>query len=168
MSILSSPVHKIIAAASLIIVVAAGGLLAWQPWKADSVSVQYKTERGEAATQGAVNSPLHVTVQVPGSDGSPETALAGVSLHFVDEQGAPAPFGDSKEQSFFMKPSTTIGTWEYNGSIPSAPGTYHARVELARLYGDTGNQMVDLASPKLEAVAEESAPLSSGFVFPFE
>lgn len=167
MTFLSSNLQRL-ALTGVLLVAALVGLVAWQPWKSDSLSARYTIERGEGATQGTVNSPLKVTLQVPGSDGSAESALAGVELQLLNTSGQSARFGDGKETSFFMKPTTTIGTWEYNGSVPSDPGAYHLRVQLTRLYGEGAPQVVELKDPVLTAVEEQGPPLSSGFVFPFE
>src|SRR5438270_498845 len=79
--------------------VLAGILLiaAWQLRGAGELSVQYTTESGPGANQGAVNSPLRITVRVPWHNESPESNIAAIRLQLVDEKGNPAQFGGRAE-----------------------------------------------------------------------
>jgi hypothetical protein len=126
-------------------------------------SVEYTTERGSGATQGTVDSPLKITLRVPWSTGSPDTALAAVAVQLLDASGNPARVGPGVGEYEAMRPALEIGVWVYDGSVPSVPGDYHARFVLQRLSGPTDT--VEVKSPALTAVASSGPLLASGYVF---
>src|SRR5439155_8966587 len=111
----------------------AGAWLAWGSTKAPQARqpvLQYTTELGEKSTEGTVNSPLRANLRIPWSNGSANTAVASVSFQLLDAQGNPAVFGDAPIDAEPMRPALEIGVWVYDGSLPSRPGTYHARVKI--------------------------------------
>ncbi len=126
-------------------------------------TVEYTTEHRERSTEGSVDSPLRVTLRVPWSTGSADTALAAVAIEVLDSQGNPAKFGSQPGEADGMKPALEIGVWVYDGSVPSEPGTYHVRVVLQKLNGPS--QTVELNQPTLTAKAASGPPLTSGYVF---
>jgi Tol biopolymer transport system component len=127
------------------------------------VTLEYTTERGQNATAGTADSRLRATLRLPWSDGSPETALASVNFQLVDGSGNPALVGPGPAQPEAMRPALEISVWYYDGSMPSAPGTYHARVQAFLLDGTS--RSYELSDPELEVLAETGAQLASGFVF---
>ncbi len=134
----------------------------------DDIFVTYTTERGEAATEGVVNSPLRVALHVPWSDGSQKATVAEVTLQLLDSSGKPAYFGSSAPDSLLMRPTIDITTWEYVGSVPSIPGDYHIRLHMQTPYDSARQQDYDLRGPTLQARADTGPTLRSGFVFNFE
>jgi hypothetical protein len=136
-----------------------------------NVSVSYATESGENATQGTVDSPLKVTVNIPWSKGTQDTIVAGVFLRILDENNNPAVFGTSAVTTpLALKPTFDVAVWNWDGSVPSVPGKYHIQVTITALYNTARNATLDRGSPDfvdpdLEAVADTGDPLTSGFVF---
>src|SRR5919201_433764 len=144
----------------------AGGWLAWGSAKgpqAPQPVLQYKTELGEQSSEGTVNSPLRASLRIPWSNGSAETAVASVSFQLLDAQGNPAVLGDTPGDADAMRPALEIGVWVYDGSVPSRPGSYHARVKIDNLNG--GSETFELKEPVLVAKPDSGQPLSAGFVF---
>lgn len=131
----------------------------------NSVAVEYTTESGKGINEGTVNSPLLVTLRLPWSGGTGDSILASVSLILLDEFGRPAEYGGSPAPGLPLRPTLDIKTWEYAGSLPSKPGTYHLRIQWRRLSGDTSVQALDLEEPVLIARAESGSPLTSGYIF---
>src|SRR5689334_11588634 len=90
----------------------AGAWLAWgngivpgpQPQSRQPV-LSYTTETGEQSSQGTVNSPLKVSLRIPWSNGSADTAVASVSFQLLDGQGKPAVFGDAPSDAEAMQPA---------------------------------------------------------------
>lgn len=148
------------------------GILAFVAWfflagpgspAGDRPTLDFTTEKGEKATEGTVNSPMRANLRIPWSNGSADTALASVSFQLLDRDGKPARFGDVPGEAEAMKPALEIGVWVLDGSLPSEPGQYHARVVLDELKGTT--LTFELNDPVLVAQAESGAPPTSGFVF---
>jgi hypothetical protein len=131
-------------------------------------SVEYTTESGPGATEGVVNSPVKIAVRIPWSDGSQQGTVAAVTLQLVDEKGQAAMFGDTTPGPVTMRPTIDITVWEHVGSMPSRPGSYHARVDVHALYDESRTQTHDLQQPVLRAQAENGPPLRSGYVYNLE
>lgn len=164
--VLLATIAMAVAVASRLLGLWGGAPLAAAPRDPDAVSVKYVTEGGEGVARGMVNSPLRVVVRVPWSIGSQDTSLSGVTLQMLDEAGNPARFGNRPiTETFAMKPTFDIAEWEWRGSVPSAPGKYHARVQIEALYNKARNGTLYLGAPALDAVAESGPPLTSGYVF---
>lgn len=137
------------------------------PWlfADNSVSAEYTTESGRGINEAIVNSPLIFTLKMPWSGGTGNDIIASVSLTFLDEFGKPAIYGDIALPGLPMRPTLDIKTWEYLGSVPSKPGTYHPLIQWRRLSGDTSIQTLELLEPALLVRAEAGPPLTSGFIF---
>jgi len=129
----------------------------------DRPVLAYTTEKGENSSEGTVNSQVRASLRIPWSNGSADTALAAVSFQLLDRDGKPAVFGGAPEEPEAMKPALEIGVWVLDGSLPSVPGQYHARVVLDLLNG--GSQSFDLTEPLVTAKAESGEAPRSGFVF---
>ncbi|HKP54184.1 MAG TPA: hypothetical protein VJ183_16220 [Chloroflexia bacterium] len=126
-------------------------------------SIKYVNKIGEDSTQGVVDAPLTVKVRVPWLDGSPSNMMSGIILRLLDENGQPAEFGGRRD-SLPMRSTIEIDVWEYVGSVPSRPGTYHAQVQLIPFATDAQTQTLDLREPPLRAVVDTAPPLMSGYV----
>ncbi|HEX9990186.1 MAG TPA: hypothetical protein VGE45_17140 [Chloroflexia bacterium] len=131
----------------------------------NDITIEYATEGGTGAKEGIVNSPLRVSVRIPWSDGSQENAIGSVMVQIVDEAGNPAEFGGSVPDPFLMKPTFDIAVWDYATSIPSKPGTYHARVQVQKLSSTEAVQTLDLREPAIQAKPEAGPPVTSGYAF---
>jgi hypothetical protein len=110
-----------------------------------------------------VDSPLKITLRIPWSNGSPDTALAAVTVQLLDGSGNPARIGPGPGEPDAMRPALEIGVWTYDGSMPSDPGTYHPRFVMQKLNGPT--ETVELNSPELTSLASDGPPVSSGYVY---
>jgi hypothetical protein len=132
----------------------------------DAVTVTYTTEGGAGTGWGTVNSPMKVDVKVGWSTGSQDTVLSDVTLQLLDQANQPAVFGTGViTGGLDMKPTFDIATWEWDGSVPSKPGIYHAQVQIKALYNKARDGTVDLPGPTVEARAESGPPLTGGYVF---
>src|SRR3712207_1229198 len=80
-------------AVAALLVLAFAVIVAMQMFAPKSLQLQYTTEGGAGRNEATINSPLKVTLRIPWSDGSFETALAAVSLELLREDGSPATFG---------------------------------------------------------------------------
>jgi hypothetical protein len=130
----------------------------------NDIGLQFTTEQGPNRNEGAVNSPLKVSVSIPWSDGSHDTTVSSVLLELLDEQGNPAKFGDTQPGPVVMRPTFDIGVWDYEGSVPSNPGVYHARLQIKALYDETRSQTLEMQDPRLQAATDSGPPLRSGYV----
>src|SRR5690242_9997245 len=117
--------------AAVVALLAILALSLWQPWASKGVSLSYSTEEGSAAQGGIVDSPLKVTLYLPSSTGGTyENALSLATLELLDDSGNHAEFGGKPSGSLPMNPIPEIDKWQYSGSVPTRPGTYHARVTM--------------------------------------
>jgi hypothetical protein len=130
------------------------------------VTVTYTTEDSSGMASGVVNSPMKVDLKLGWSTGSQDTVVESVTLQMLDDANQPAIFGNGPiTDGLAMKPTFDISTWEWQGSVPSKPGSYHAQIQVKALYNPARDGTVNLPSPALEARAESGPPLTSGFVF---
>jgi hypothetical protein len=134
-------------------------------FQSDSIQVEFTTEAGKGATEGAVNSPLLVVVRMPASSGSGSDFIASVGLALLDEAGNPAVFGDKAVPVLPMRPTLEPQVWEYGGSLPSVAGTYRLRLEWHRPQGERKLDTLDLPDQRLVVTPETGPPLASGYVF---
>jgi hypothetical protein len=121
-------------------------------------------------TGGIADSPLTIGVYIPRSNGELETLLASATVQLLDDAGRPAEYGGHADDLASLKPRVDLGRWEYETSVPSKPGTYHARVEWRVLpdseQGPTPvTQTLELMEPQLQVRADSGPPLTSGYVF---
>jgi Tol biopolymer transport system component len=129
----------------------------------NKASVKYVNKNGEDAAQSVIDSPLTVKVRMPWLDGTPSNMVSGITLQLLDENGQPAEFG-GRRTPLPMRATVEIETWEYVGSVPSKPGTYHAQVEILPFATDAQTQTLDLREPPLRAITGDAPPLTSGYV----
>lgn len=156
----------IVVALIIVLVVGARALGIWpEDQSLNKITVEYITEKGNPANQGVSESPLIVRVRIPWSTGSQDTILSNVSLQILSDTNIPAQFGPTTTDALSMKPTFDVAVWEWRGSVPSGPGSYHARIQIERLYGDKPKQIEELLAPTLQAIPEPGAALKSGFVF---
>ncbi len=150
-------------------------------------SVVYVTEGGDRSGRGVVDSPLDIEVRMPvGEDGAPLFPVSA-TVQLLDAAGNPAPFGPggglgASENAIsaggggmLLQPGPETGLWLHHGSVPSRPGTYHARL-LMQVFPDdrqgtgTGSQaqsqlrVLDFPEATLQALPESGPPLRSGYV----
>jgi Tol biopolymer transport system component len=128
----------------------------------NKASVQYLTGRG-AGDAGVADTPLTIKVRMPWLDGTPGNMLSGVTLQLLDESGQPAEFGGRRDP-LPMRATIEIEVWEYAGSFPSKPGTYHAQVQLLPFTQGAQAQTLDLRDTPLHVVADTLPPIKSGYV----
>jgi hypothetical protein len=128
----------------------------------NKASVQYIAGKGAGDT-GVADAPLTIKVRIPWLDGTPGNMLSNVTLQLLDESGQPAEFG-GKRDPLPMRATIEIEVWEYAGSFPSKPGTYHAQVQLLPFAQGAQAQTLDLPDPLLHVVADALPPMNSGYV----
>lgn len=156
---------------ALIAMVAAGAYVtgAWRAPGSQQMMIRFASE-GSVGTPGeqvraVVNAPMRVLLDVPSTnDGSFDTALSSVSVELVDAEGKAAMFGDQTPGLLPMRPSAKLGVWEYEGSVPSRPGIYHARAKLVKLSNASEAEWFEDLNIRLEAVAETGPPLDTGYL----
>jgi hypothetical protein len=157
----------VIAAGIITYLLVSGSRIADTREDTSEVTLEYATEQGQGAKQGTVNSPLRITLRVP-YNGIEDNMINSASVQLFDEAGNPAEYGGTASGPFVLQATYELGVWAYNTSVPSKPGKYSGRVELA--YRATGaatpsTQAYDFSSTVLEALPESGPPLSSGYVF---
>lgn len=131
------------------------------------ITLEYSTELGQAATRGTVNSPLRITLRLPYT-GIEEATVNTATVQLVDEAGNPAEFGGQPSAPLLLQATYELGVWAYNTSVPSKPGKYSARVQIVeRAAGGElpPTQEYNFSNLVLEAMPEEGAQVTSGFVF---
>jgi hypothetical protein len=128
------------------------------------IALEFATEKGIGAQEGVANSPLKITVRVPWSDGSHDTTISSILFELLDEEGNPAQYGPIQPGPQLMRPTFDIGVWDFEGSVPVKPGTYHARLQIQALFDETKSQTLEMREPRLTVVAETDPPLLSGYV----
>jgi len=137
---------------------------------ATPVTLTFATESGGSQGTALTDSPLNISAKIVRPDGSPEALLVSANVQLLDDSGKPAEYGGHVQDATALKPGSEQGTWIYNGSVPSSPGTYHARIEWQALPENdatpaTFTQTLELAEPRLQVVKDSGSPLSSGYVF---
>ncbi|MDQ5826156.1 MAG: hypothetical protein M3441_18340 [Chloroflexota bacterium] len=173
----NSPMRVLLPIGAVLLVIAAGivtfMLVSQAPGgngagtETEEVTLEYATEQGQGAKQGTVNSPLRITLRVPYS-GIEDSMINTASVQLFDEAGNPAEYGGTPAAPFVLQATYELGVWAYSTSVPSKPGRYTGKVQIA--YRATGGatpttQAYDFSTTVLEALPESGPPLSSGYVF---
>jgi hypothetical protein len=109
-------------------------------------------------------SPLVTRVRLLWKAGDNSTVVSSVGIEFLDDRGNPAIFGGTTLGPADMKPALDVADWFYEGSTPTEPGTYHARITLKRLFGDGTPETVDLVNSSFRVVEENTRPITEGYV----
>lgn len=152
-------------AALALAAVAVAALFFTQQAGGNRVAVWYATLSGTEIKEGDTNGPLRVIARVPESNAAPETVVVYLGLQLIDESGQPAKYGPDQESTLLMQPSTQQDMWEHRSSMPTTPGTYHARLLIQRSSTQAEIETVDLAQARIQVKADSGAQLNSGFVF---
>lgn len=129
------------------------------------ISIRYSTEEGEGASEGTINSPLTALLQLPPVVRSVQYPVMNASILFVDEAGNPATFGGKAQEPSIMAPALESDSWLFRGSVPSVPGSYHARITIRTAEEGAEPRTLDLFEPRLVVKTESGPRLTSGYVF---
>lgn len=146
-------------------------MLGWLKLAGDPVApvtVTFTTEKEPA--QAVTDTPITISVRVVRPDGSPEALLVSANVQLLDDTGKPAQYGGHELGPSAMRAGPEPGFWVASGSVPSVAGNYHARVEWQALPANDATptsmtQTLELEQPRLTAVKDNGAPLTSGYVF---
>ena len=150
-------------AALVLAVIAAAALFFTQQGGGKGLAVWYTNMAGTEIKEGDPNAPLRVIARVPDQD--PRGYILTLGLQLVDESGQPAKYGPSQASTLPLKPGLEQDLWEHRGSLPTTPGTYHARLQVQRSFDQVEPETIDLAQPLIQVKSASGAQLNSGFVF---
>jgi hypothetical protein len=153
-------------AALLLVGVTATGY--WQAEHPAGPTLEFATEEGSTAGEGPVNSPLKIVVRIPEQGEYTGESVASVSVELVDESGRPATFGPATGGVISLRSVSQPGEWEYQGSMPSVPGNYRARITISPTAANAQPKALEPAAPTLRAKADQAPALKSGLAFASE
>ncbi len=150
-------------AALAFVAIAVAALFFTQQGGGKRVAAWYTTLAGAEIKEGDANSPLRVIVRLPDADQSQGYILT-LGLQLIDESGQPAKYGPSQQSTLPLKPGLELDLWEHRGSLPTTPGTYHARLQVQRSSNQAEPETIDLAQARIQVKPDSGAQLDSGFV----
>ena len=165
------PLDRLFLAGGALLFLVAAGVVAWglglrppflNPGAGTGPARAWFTPTLTSAVEPAA--PLHVEADVPDPDPgrTGPRPLPYVYVELRDAAGQPAIYGTAPTDPQPMLLRGLPALWQADVSAPTAPGTYHLRLNIQ--IGTQPTQTVDLATPVL-TVALPATPLQSGLAY---